>query len=53
VGRVANLVVWSGDPFETSTTVQHLMVRGERLPHTSRQHDLLRRYRSMDAYQRP
>jgi hypothetical protein len=29
------------------------MVRGERLPHTSRQHDLLRRYRSMDAYQRP
>jgi imidazolonepropionase-like amidohydrolase len=53
VGRVANLVVWSGDPFETSTTVQHLMVRGERLPTTSRQHDLLRRYRSMDAYQRP
>lgn len=53
VGRVANLVVWSGDPFETSTTVQHLMVRGERLPTTSRQHDLLRRYRSMDSYQRP
>ena len=53
VGRVANLVVWSGDPFETSTIVQQLLVRGERLPTTSRQHDLLRRYRSMDAYQRP
>jgi imidazolonepropionase-like amidohydrolase len=53
VGRVANLAVWSGDPFETATTVQHLLVRGERIPHTSRQHDLLRRYRSMDGYQRP
>lgn len=53
VGRVANLAVWSGDPFETSTTVQHLLVRGAAVPTTSRQHDLLRRYRSMDAYQRP
>lgn len=53
VGRVANLVVWSGDPFETSTDVQHLLVRGEPLPTTSRQHELLRRYRSMDSYQRP
>lgn len=53
VGRVANLAIWSGDPFETATTVQHLLVRGTPVPTTSRQHDLLRRYRSMDAYQRP
>lgn len=53
VGRVANLAVWSGDPFETSTTVQRLFVRGESLTTTSRQHDLMRRYRSMDSFLRP
>ncbi|MGH2670415.1 MAG: amidohydrolase family protein, partial [bacterium] len=27
-GKVANLVVWSGDPFEFSTGVEHVFIRG-------------------------
>jgi imidazolonepropionase-like amidohydrolase len=46
-GRDANVVVWSGDPFEFSTRVEHVFIRGvpQRLG-DSRQDQLIRRYKS-------
>ena len=46
-GKVANVVVWSGDPFEFSTAVEHVIIRGKEIPLTSRQGELLRRYRTL------
>jgi imidazolonepropionase-like amidohydrolase len=46
-GKVANVVVWSGDPFETSTAAEHVFIRGAEMPPTSRQVELLNRYRTL------
>lgn len=46
-GRTANVVVWSGDPFEFSTTVDHVLVRGQRIAEPSRQDMLMQRYRTL------
>lgn len=46
-GKVANVVVWSGDPFEFSTGVEHVFIRGKDIPLRSRQTDLLERYKSL------
>jgi imidazolonepropionase-like amidohydrolase len=48
-GKVANLVVWTGDPLELSTQVAHVIVRGKELPLHSRQTELRERYRSLDG----
>jgi imidazolonepropionase-like amidohydrolase len=47
-GRDADLVVWSGDPFELSTRVEHVFIRGEEIPLDSRQKELFRRYRTLE-----
>lgn len=47
VGRVANVVVWSGDPFEFSTAVEHVFIRGQEIPLVSRQTELLDRYKTL------
>ena len=47
VGKVANVVVWSGDPFEFSTTVEHVIIRGREVPLRSRQSELFERYRQL------
>ena len=47
VGKVANVVVWSGDPFEFSTAVEHVYIRGREIPLKSRQTELLERYRNL------
>jgi imidazolonepropionase-like amidohydrolase len=47
VGRVANVVVWSGDPFEFATAVEHVFIRGKEIPLTSRQTELLQRYKTL------
>jgi imidazolonepropionase-like amidohydrolase len=52
-GKVANLVVWSGDPFELSSRPVHVMIRGELVPNTSRQRELLERYRDLGAEMPP
>jgi imidazolonepropionase-like amidohydrolase len=52
-GMVANLVVWSGDPFELSSRPVHVMIRGELMPNTSRQRELLERYRDLGAEMPP
>ncbi|HLK37669.1 MAG TPA: amidohydrolase family protein [Polyangiaceae bacterium] len=46
-GAVANVVVWSGDPFQTSTHVEHVLVRGRERILETRQTLLLRRYRTV------
>src|SRR5262249_27974990 len=53
-GRVANVVVWGGDPFELSTTAEHVFVRG-RESHVRTRQDLLEaRYRRLPPdYKRP
>jgi len=47
VGKVANVVVWSGDPFEFSTGVEHVIIRGREVPLRSRQTELFERYRQL------
>ena len=44
-GREANIVVWSGDPFEFSTRVEHVLIRGREMLEPSRQDMLIERYR--------
>src|SRR6266853_40025 len=46
-GKVANVVVWSGDPFEIATGAEHVFIRGREVPLTSRQTELLQRYRKL------
>jgi imidazolonepropionase-like amidohydrolase len=46
-GKVANVVVWSGDPFEIATGVEHVFIRGREVPLTSRQTELLQRYKKL------
>ncbi len=46
-GKVANVVVWSGDPFELGTLVEHVYIRGREIPLRSRQTELLERYRKL------
>src|SRR5207253_1890938 len=46
-GKVANVVVWSGDPFEFSTGVEHVLIRGKEIPLKSRQTELLERYKKL------
>ncbi len=44
-GAVGNVVIWSGDPFQTSTRVEHVFVRGRESSLETRQTLLLQRYR--------
>jgi imidazolonepropionase-like amidohydrolase len=45
VGKAANVVVWSGDPFEFTTTVEHVYIRGVEHVERSRQDLLSDRYK--------
>ena len=46
-GRDANVVVWSGDPFEFSTRVEHVYIHGQEVMAPSRQDMLTQRYRTL------
>jgi len=46
-GREANVVVWTGDPFEFSTRVKHVFIRGQEVLAPSRQDMLIQRYRTL------
>jgi imidazolonepropionase-like amidohydrolase len=46
-GKVANVVVWSGDPFEFTTAVEHVFIRGREIPLRSRQTELFERYKTL------
>ncbi|MEX2152872.1 MAG: amidohydrolase family protein [Gemmatimonadaceae bacterium] len=53
-GKVANVVVWSGDPFEFSTRAEHVLVRGREITTPSRQDLLQQRYRTLPPdYRKP
>lgn len=56
-GKVANVVVWSGDPLELLTNVEHVIIRGRQVPLVSRETLLRDRYRNLDenvrSYDRP
>jgi imidazolonepropionase-like amidohydrolase len=45
-GKAANLVIWSGDPFEFSTRAEHVFVRGQEVQGASRQDLLSERYKT-------
>ena len=46
-GKVANVVVWSGDPFEFTTGVEHVLIRGKEISLKSRQTELFERYKKL------
>jgi len=46
-GAVGNVVLWSGDPLQTTTRVEHVFVRGREQPLETRQTLLLDRYRTL------
>lgn len=45
-GRVANVVVWSGDPLDFASGAERVFIRGREIPLTSRQVELRERYRT-------
>jgi imidazolonepropionase-like amidohydrolase len=46
-GMEANVVVWSGDPFEFTTRAEHVFVRGREYNEKTRQDQLIERYRTL------
>jgi imidazolonepropionase-like amidohydrolase len=53
-GRDANIVVWSGDPFEFATRVEHVLIRGREVKQPSRQDELMQRYKTYPPdYRKP
>jgi len=46
-GKDADLVLWSGDPFEFSTAVEMVMIGGQETSMTNRMTELLERYRTL------
>ncbi|HEX6316998.1 MAG TPA: amidohydrolase family protein [Gemmatimonadaceae bacterium] len=46
-GREANVVVWSGDPFEPLTRAERVFVRGVDVKRPSRQDELMQRYKTL------
>jgi imidazolonepropionase-like amidohydrolase len=49
VGKVANVVVWSGDPFDFASAPEYVFIHGREVSQDSRQHRLLERYRTFDG----
>ncbi len=46
-GRDANVVVWSGDPFEFATVAEHVFVKGRPVKRPSRQDELTEKYKRL------
>jgi imidazolonepropionase-like amidohydrolase len=51
-GKDADVVVWSGDPFELLTSAEHVFIRGVEVPRDTRQRQLLERYRDLKTMPR-
>jgi imidazolonepropionase-like amidohydrolase len=47
IGKDADVVVWSGDPFELTTAAEHVFIRGREMPKETRQTELLKKYRTI------
>jgi imidazolonepropionase-like amidohydrolase len=46
-GREANVVIWSGDPFEPMTRAERVLVQGVDVRRPSRQDELMQRYKTL------
>ena len=46
-GKDANVVVWSGDPFEFMTEAERVYIRGRSVKSPSRQDELMERYKTL------
>jgi imidazolonepropionase-like amidohydrolase len=46
-GREGNVVIWSGDPFEFATRIEHVFVRGREYNDKTRQDMLMERYKTL------
>ena len=46
-GKDADVVVWSGDPFELTTGPEHVFIQGREMSKDTRQRQLLDRYRTI------
>ncbi len=46
-GKVADVVLWSGDPFEFASAAEKVFIRGREVPLTSRQRELMERYKTL------
>jgi len=54
IGKEADVVVWSGDPFEFATVAEHVYVRGVENLERTRQDELTDRYKTKPpAYRKP
>ena len=47
-GKDADLVLWSGDPFELTTHAEHVFIRGREMPAETRQSELLKKYKTLE-----
>ncbi|MEO5898440.1 MAG: amidohydrolase family protein [Vicinamibacterales bacterium] len=47
VGKDADLVVWSGDPFELTTAAEHVFILGREMSRDTRQKALFDKYRTL------
>jgi imidazolonepropionase-like amidohydrolase len=48
-GKAGDVVVWSGDPFELLTSVDHVFINGEEISYESRQRALFEKYRTLEG----
>jgi len=48
-GKVADIVIWSGDPLEVTQTAEQVFIQGEQIDMTSRQTKLRDRYLQRNA----
>lgn len=46
-GKAADVVIWSGDPFELTTVAEHVFIDGREMSQDTRQEQLFRRYRTI------
>ena len=47
-GKAGDVVVWSGDPFELLTSVEHVFIDGAEISYDTRQKALFEKYRSLE-----
>lgn len=47
VGKDADVVIWSGDPFELTTGAERVFIKGREMPRDTRQTQLLEKYRKL------
>lgn len=51
-GKIADIVVWSGDPFELSTSATHVFISGHEISDDNRQKQLFERYKDLSRYRK-